>query len=95
MVLQVQQGLSMQQDKPITDMQEQLASQSNVISQLQYQLRQHQAQLKDRDTQIADLTASLKAGEADKGSAPLHNAQRVQVDAMQAAHAKDIATFKA
>lgn len=95
MVVQVQQGLSSQQEKQLTDMQEQLASQSNMISQLQDQLRQHRAQLKDRDSQITDLTASLKAGDADKGSGPVHNAQHKQVDAMQAAHAKDIATFRA
>lgn len=93
--MQVQQWLSTPQDKQLTDMQKHLASQSNMISQLQDQHKQHQAQLKDRDTQIADLTASLEAGEAGKESGPLHDAQREQVDAMQAAHAKVVATFKA
>ena len=45
MVVQVQQGVSIQQDQQLTDMHEQLASQSNMISQLQDQLKQHQAQL--------------------------------------------------
>lgn len=92
MVVQVQQDLCSERGKELGNMQERLVLQINRTSDLEHQLRQHQAQLKDKDTQIADLkvTMLLKAGEAGSDTGDLRTAHQEQTETMQAAHASKL-----